>query len=149
MGIWFFAGSLMIRHRDNHRLVNRSLLFGPDGSPFASYDKIHMFDADVGDNKSYRESASFTAGSSPVIAMIGDVSVGLSICYDVRFHISVANWRLMVPSCCWFPPPLLRSAARRIGIHCFGRTPLKSGVLSWHRHNLESMLMGGKPMAIR
>ena len=44
-----------------------------------------MFDADVGDDKSYRESASFTAGSTPVLAMIGDVPVGLSICYDVRF----------------------------------------------------------------
>jgi len=44
-----------------------------------------MFDADVGDHKSYRESASFTAGSTPVLAMIGDVPVGLSIYYDVRF----------------------------------------------------------------
>ena len=44
-----------------------------------------MFDADVGDYKSYRESASFTEGSTPVIAIIGDVPVGLSTCYDVRF----------------------------------------------------------------
>ena len=85
LGIWLLAGSLMIRRRDDHKLVNRSLLFGPDGGLVASYDKIHMFDADVGDDKSYRESASFTAGSTPVLAMIGDVPVGLSICYDVRF----------------------------------------------------------------
>ena len=75
----------MIRRRDDYKLVNRSLLFGPDGGLVASYDKVHMFDADVGDRKSYRESASFTAGSTPVIAMIGDAPVGLSICYDVRF----------------------------------------------------------------
>ena len=75
LGIWLLAGSLMIRRRDDHKLVNRSLLFRPDGGLVASYDKIHMFDADVGDHKSYRESASFTAGSTPVIAMIGDVPV--------------------------------------------------------------------------
>ena len=84
-GIWLLAGSLMMRRRDDERLVNRSLLFGPDGALVASYDKIHMFDADVGDGKSYRESASFTAGAAPVIAMINDVPVGFSICYDVRF----------------------------------------------------------------
>jgi predicted amidohydrolase len=68
LGIWLHAGSLMIRRRHDHKLVNRSLLFGPDGGLVTSYDKIHMFDADVGDNKSYRESASFTAGSTPVSA---------------------------------------------------------------------------------
>ena len=85
LGIWLLAGSLMIRRRDDHKLVNRSLLFGPDGGLVASYDKVHMFDADIGDHKSYRESASFTAGSTPVISMICDVPVGLSICYDLRF----------------------------------------------------------------
>ena len=49
-GIWF-AGSLIMRRRDNNQLVNRSLLFGPDGEVVADYDKIHMFDADVGDGK--------------------------------------------------------------------------------------------------
>ena len=93
LGIWLLAGSLMIRRHDDHKLVNRSLLFGPDGGLVASYDKIHMFDADVGDHKSYRESASFTAGSTPVLAMIGDVAVGLSICYDVRFPHLYRNWR--------------------------------------------------------
>jgi len=84
-GIWLLAGSLIMRRRDNKRLVNRSLLFGPDGTVVADYDKIHMFDADVGDGKSYQESANFLAGQSPVIAHIDDVPCGLTICYDVRF----------------------------------------------------------------
>ena len=84
-GIWLLAGSLIMRRRDNNQLVNRSLLFGPDGSVVANYDKIHMFDADVGDGKSYQESASFLAGHSPVIAHIDNVPCGLTICYDVRF----------------------------------------------------------------
>ena len=84
-GIWLLAGSLIMRRRDNKQLVNRSLLFGPDGAVVADYDKIHMFDADVGDGKSYQESASFAAGQSPVIAHVDNVPCGLTICYDVRF----------------------------------------------------------------
>ena len=84
-GIWLLAGSLIMRRRDNNQLTNRSLMFGPDGKVVAYYDKIHMFDADVGDGKMYRESASFSAGQSPVIAHIDNVPCGLTICYDVRF----------------------------------------------------------------
>ena len=84
-GIWLLAGSLIVRRRDNNQLANRSLLFGPDGEIITYYDKIHMFDADVGDGKMYRESASFSAGQSPVIAHIDNVPCGLTICYDVRF----------------------------------------------------------------
>ena len=84
-GIWLLAGSLMIRRRDDSRLVNRSLLFGPNGNIMATYDKIHMFDADLDDGKSYRESLSFASGLSPVIANIEEVPTGLSICYDLRF----------------------------------------------------------------
>ena len=83
--IWLLAGSLIMRRRDNNQLVNRSLLFGPDGAVVADYNKIHMFDADVGDGKSYQESASFAAGQSPVIAYVDNVPCGLTICYDVRF----------------------------------------------------------------
>ena len=83
--IWLLAGSLIVRRRDNNQLANRSLLFGPDGEMVTYYDKIHMFDADVGDGKMYRESASFSAGQSPVIAHIDNVPCGLTICYDVRF----------------------------------------------------------------
>ena len=83
--IWLLAGSLIMRRRDNNQLANRSLLFGPDGEMIAYYDKIHMFDANVGDGKMYRESASFSAGQSPVIAHIDNVPCGLTICYDVRF----------------------------------------------------------------
>ena len=83
--IWLLAGSLMLKRRYNEQLVNRSILFGPDGGGVAEYDKIHMFDADIGDGKSYQESASFDSGRSPVIAYIDNVPCGLTICYDVRF----------------------------------------------------------------
>ena len=137
LGTWLLAGSLMIRRRDDHKLVNRSLLFGPDGGLVASYDKIHMFDADVGDHKSYRESASFTAGSTPVIAMIGDVPVGLSICYDVRFphlyrQLALAGAKLLLVPAAFTAISgkahwhiLLR--ARAIETGCFVVAPAQSG----------------------
>ena len=84
-GVWILAGSLMIRRRDNNRLVNRSVLFRPDGTVVASYDKIHMFDAQLGDGKNYNESASFTAGHSPVLVNIENIPTGMSVCYDLRF----------------------------------------------------------------
>lgn len=83
--IWLLAGSLFLRRRRDNKLVNRSVLFDPEGQLVASYDKIHMFDADVGDGQQYCESASFAAGAKPVIADLGDIQLGMSICYDLRF----------------------------------------------------------------
>ncbi len=83
--IWLLAGSLFLRQRQNQRLVNRSLLLTPTGKIAASYDKIHMFDANIGDGRTYRESDSFSAGRTPVVATAGKLKIGMSICYDLRF----------------------------------------------------------------
>lgn len=83
--VTIFAGSLLLRPSGAERLVNRSYIFTPDGGIAAHYDKIHMFDADVGDGISYQESASFIPGKQAVVADIQHVRVGLSICYDLRF----------------------------------------------------------------
>ena len=83
--VWLLAGSLFLRRRQDHKLVNRGVLFAPDGQVIASYDKIHMFDANVGDGQRYCESDNFAAGSTPVIADLGDLQLGMSICYDLRF----------------------------------------------------------------
>jgi predicted amidohydrolase len=83
--IWMLVGSLFLRRRHDRRLVNRSLLVTPQGKIAASYDKIHMFDANVGDGQTYRESDSFAAGTTPVLAAIDQLQLGMSICYDLRF----------------------------------------------------------------
>ena len=85
--IWISAGSLMLQTEDKQdsRIANRQFMISPHGDITASYDKIHMFDADVGDGKIYRESDSFRAGSHPVMTEIDGHLAGLSICYDVRF----------------------------------------------------------------
>ena len=66
---------------------NRAELVGPDGQLLARYDKIHLFDVDIPDGSTYRESATVQPGTAlpPVVAVPGLCRVGLSICYDVRF----------------------------------------------------------------
>ena len=88
-GTWVLAGSLNIQkingQKDQPDLVNRSLLFDSQGFIAARYDKIHLFDADPGDQESYRESATYCPGDRAVIAQVPWGAIGLSICYDLRF----------------------------------------------------------------
>ncbi len=70
---------------DDGRFANRSVLFGPDGTQLAIYDKIHLFDADIAGLNAYRESATYKAGQQAVTADLGAVRLGFSICYDMRF----------------------------------------------------------------
>jgi deaminated glutathione amidase len=82
--IHLHIGSLALR-ASPERAVNRSFLIGPDGGVIASYDKIHMFDIDLPDGESYRESANYQPGETAVIADLPWGRMGLTICYDVRF----------------------------------------------------------------
>jgi predicted amidohydrolase len=78
-------GSVMLREAGSERLCNRSFLIGPDGAILARYDKIHMFDVDLPGGESYRESAVFRPGEAAVIAPLPWGTLGMSICYDLRF----------------------------------------------------------------
>ncbi len=78
------VGSLALRYSDE-KAVNRSFLIGPDGNVLASYDKIHMFDIELPDGESYRESANYQPGETAVISDLPWGRIGLTICYDVRF----------------------------------------------------------------
>jgi len=83
--ITLLVGSLAIALPDDARFANRSYLIGPDGNILAHYDKIHMFDVEVGDGQSYRESKAYRAGQSACFADTSIGRVGMTICYDVRF----------------------------------------------------------------
>jgi deaminated glutathione amidase len=83
-GITLLIGSALLRRRAG-KAANRSLMFGPDGALMASYDKIHLFDVNLGAGQEYRESHAYEAGLKAVVADIGACKVGLTICYDVRF----------------------------------------------------------------
>jgi predicted amidohydrolase len=82
--IHLHVGSLALRATPE-RAVNRSFLIGPDGDVLASYDKIHMFDIDLGNGESYRESANYQPGETAVITDLPWGRLGMTICYDVRF----------------------------------------------------------------
>ncbi|MBC8339056.1 MAG: carbon-nitrogen hydrolase family protein [Rhodospirillales bacterium] len=83
-GIWLLAGSLVIVGEEG-KTVNRSILIGPDGGVQARYDKIHMFDVDLGDGEYYRESKNYEPGSKAVTAELPWGRLGMSVCYDLRF----------------------------------------------------------------
>ncbi len=87
LGITLLIGSLAIALEDgaDDRFANRSFLIGPDGSVIARYDKIHMFDVEVGDGQNYRESRAYRPGETAVLAQTPAGKLGLTICYDVRF----------------------------------------------------------------
>lgn len=83
--IWLLIGSLAVKHESDERLANRSFLISPEGEISARYDKIHMFDVEVGDGQRYRESSVYRPGDKAVIADTPLGQLGLSICYDLRF----------------------------------------------------------------
>src|SRR5690606_30834906 len=83
-GMFIHIGSLPIPLEDG-RFVNRSVLFGPEGAQVATYDKIHLFDADIAGLSAYRESATYRGGEAAVTARLGAFTLGFSICYDMRF----------------------------------------------------------------
>ena len=84
LGVTLLIGSIAIR-AGNNKCANRSFLIGPDGGVLASYDKIHMFDVQLNAGNVYRESDSFAAGDRPVTVAIPVATLGLTICYDIRF----------------------------------------------------------------
>ena len=75
-GAWVLADS---------RSRNRSMMIAPDGSINARYDKIHMFDVELGNGESYKESDKFEPGTEAVLAETPWGPLGMTVCYDLRF----------------------------------------------------------------
>jgi deaminated glutathione amidase len=84
LGIFVHIGSLAIKI-SNERAANRSFLIDPKGDIVARYDKIHMFDVDLADGESYRESRNYRPGELAVLADLPWGRLGLTVCYDLRF----------------------------------------------------------------
>jgi predicted amidohydrolase len=84
LGIFLHIGSTAIA-LDDGKIANRGFLFGPDGVLINRYDKIHMFDVDLDNGESWRESAVYRPGAEARIASLPFAELGFSICYDVRF----------------------------------------------------------------
>lgn len=138
LGVWVLVGSMAFKTEDSDgRFANRSILIAPDGQIAARYDKIHMFDVEVSEAETYRESAGYRPGKTAVMADVDGISVGLTICYDLRFphlfrRLAQAGAQVIaVPSA--FSPvtgaahwqPLLR--ARAIETGCYILAPAQTG----------------------
>ena len=131
-------GSAIVKSEIDERAANRSLLIDACGEIVARYDKIHLFDADTPDGRSYRESATMRPGEAAAVAVTPWGGLGLTICYDVRFpHLYRALAKAgakMIAVCAAFTVPtgkahwevLLR--ARAIETGCFVLAPAQGGL---------------------
>ena len=84
--VHILIGSLPIK--TNNKITNRSFLIGPNGKTLYKYDKIHMFDVNLPNGESYKESNTYSPGSKAVLAKVKlqkIVKIGMTICYDLRF----------------------------------------------------------------
>ncbi len=82
--IWILIGSIRALEKEG-KPYNRSVMIGSDGVIVAHYDKLHLFDVTLPDGQRYEESAQALAGEAPVMVRLPGLSVGMSVCYDLRF----------------------------------------------------------------
>ena len=145
VSVWLLIGSLGLKTNDpDGRFANRSFLINPEGEIVARYDKIHMFDVDISAEETYRESAGYRPGNRAVVADTPFATIGLSICYDLRFPalyqalaqagaeiLTVpAAFSLITGSAHWHA--LLR--ARAIETGCYVVAPAQTGTHSSAAH---------------
>jgi predicted amidohydrolase len=84
LSIYIHLGSLAVK-ASPEKAANRAFLIDRKGDIAARYDKIHMFDVDLANGESYRESNSYRPGEVAVVADLPWGRLGLSVCYDLRF----------------------------------------------------------------
>ena len=145
LGIWVLIGSLGLKTKDSDgRFANRSFMVSPQGEIVASYDKIHMFDVDIDEQESYRESDGYRPGERAVVAKTDFAKIGMSICYDLRFPLlyqtlAEAGAQIMTVPAAFSPVTgaahwhaILR--ARAIEIGCFVLAPAQTGTHASTKH---------------
>jgi predicted amidohydrolase len=137
LGVWLHCGSLAVALR-NGKIANRTYVIDPKGQVAARYDKIHMFDVNLGNGERYAESSTFEAGDASATVDLPWGRLGLTICYDLRFpnlyrHLAQDGADFIaVPSAFTRPTGeahwhvLLR--ARAIETGCFIFAPAQTGV---------------------
>jgi predicted amidohydrolase len=84
LGVWLLIGSALVKREDG-KAANRSALISPEGAITVTYDKLHMFDVDLPTGETARESATYEPGEHAVTARAGDLKLGMTVCYDLRF----------------------------------------------------------------
>jgi len=167
--VYIVAGSVpMISDLDNKRVHASCLVFSPNGEQLATYNKIHLFDVLVGDEKgAYKESNTFIAGTEPKQVQVAGGNLGLSICYDLRFPELFQHYMLQgcdiisVPSAFTYKTGqahweiLLRAraietqsyilAANQVGQHEDGRRTWGHSMIVAPNGEILSQVMGTEP----
>ncbi|NBW10718.1 MAG: carbon-nitrogen hydrolase family protein [Caulobacteraceae bacterium] len=87
LGVWILIGSAVVKSgvAGDDRAANRSLLIDANGGVVGRYDKLHVFDVDLANGETYRESATIRPGDGATVADTPWGRLGMSVCYDVRF----------------------------------------------------------------
>lgn len=83
LGLVVHVGSLAVRCGE--RIANRAFLIDAEGEIRATYDKLHLYDVDLPNGESWRESATYSRGERAVLADLPFCCLGITICYDLRF----------------------------------------------------------------
>ena len=78
-------GSLLLKKKNSQKLLNRSFLINREGEIINHYDKIHLFDVNISPKEKHRESKLFNKGKRIIVCKTKKATIGLSICYDLRF----------------------------------------------------------------
>jgi len=84
-GVYIHGGSILEKIEGEDRVGNTTVAFDRSGKELARYRKIHMFDITTPDGQEYKESKAYKPGDAVVTYDCDGVTVGCSICYDVRF----------------------------------------------------------------
>lgn len=158
LGLWLVAGTFIEAHADGSR-TNTALVVAPNGAVVASYRKIHLFDCAV-PGAEYHESSITRPGDEIVVVPLpGEsdpsggappITLGMSICYDLRFPelyriLAVAGATVVVVPAAFTARTgvahwevLLR--ARAVENQCFvvaaGQAGAPAGAMAWHGHSM-------------
>lgn len=147
LGIHVHVGSTAIARPDG-KIANRGFLFAPDGSRICSYDKIHMFDVDLDNGESWRESAAYEPGVEARVAELPLAKFGFAICYDVRFPQLFRAEALAGAEVLTVPAAFTRQTGKPTGKFCCAPALLKMVLLSLPPHRPACMRTGAKPSVI-
>jgi deaminated glutathione amidase len=92
--LYLLSGSAITRHEDGNSIVNRNYVFSPQGEEVAHYDKIHLFQCDLKQDKTVIDEAKlYSAGSELSIFKWGGMNIGQTICFDLRFPAQFQEYR--------------------------------------------------------
>ncbi len=84
--IWLLGGTIPLKTDDNNKVISASILYNATGEVVTRYDKIHLFDVDLSEDRgAYNESAFTQKGNELVVCDSPFGKLGLAICYDIRF----------------------------------------------------------------